>query len=112
MKITVSICGMDCLAYPAYIASQQGDKKALERIASKWSNGELKFNPTNFDCVGCTEDGKHYSWCDMCPVRKCSMDKKIKNCAYCIHYPCEELNEPFERLPNAKKTLDEIRKNL
>ncbi len=41
-----------------------------------------------------------------------SMDKKIKNCAYCIHYPCEELDEPFERLPNAKKNLDNIQKNL
>jgi len=90
----ISFCGMDCLACPAYMASQQGDKKALERIAFE------------------TEDGQHYSWCDICPVRKCSMDKKIKNCAYCIHYPCDELDEPFERLPNAKKTLDEIRKNL
>ena len=80
--------------------------------ANEWSNGKIKFEPENFDCVGCTEDGEHYSWCDMCPVRKCNTDKKIKNCAYCIHYPCEELDEPFERLPNSKKNLDKIRKNL
>ncbi|MFX1454165.1 MAG: DUF3795 domain-containing protein [Promethearchaeota archaeon] len=112
MEKKISFCGMDCLACPAYIASQLGNKKALKRIVTKWSNGILKLDRENFDCVGCTEDGQHYSWCDICPIRKCNMDKKIKNCAYCIHYPCEELSEPFERLPDTKKTLDDIRKNM
>jgi len=112
MEEKISFCGFDCLACPAYIATQLGDEKVLERIAVKWSNGKLKFDPKNFDCVGCTEDGRHFSWCDICPIRKCSMDKKIKNCAYCIHYPCEELNESFKKSPEAKEKLDEIRKDL
>lgn len=112
MDEKISFCGMDCLACPAYLAIQQGDKGVIERITSKWSNGELTFDPETRDCVGCTEDGQHMSWCDICPVRKCAMGKKIKNCAFCIHYPCDELDKPFERSTEAKKVLDSIRKKL
>ncbi|MFX1280700.1 MAG: DUF3795 domain-containing protein [Promethearchaeota archaeon] len=108
----ISFCGLDCLACPVYIASQQGDKNALERIAFKWSNEEIKFNPEEIDCVGCTEDGQHFSWCDICPIRKCGKGKKIKNCAYCIYYPCEELNKSLQEIPKTKQKLEEIRKNL
>ena len=112
MDEKISFCGLDCLACPAYIATQQGDNKALERIASEWSNDEIKFNPEEIDCVGRTEDGQRFSWCDICPIRKCVMGKKVRNCAYCIYYPCEELDKSFERSPEAKETLDKIRKNL
>ena len=112
MDEKISFCGLDCLACPAYIATQQGDNKALERIASEWPNDEIKFNPEEIDCVGCTEDGQRFSWCDICPIRKCVMGKKVKNCAYCIYYPCEELDKSFEKSPETKETLDKIRKNL
>ena len=51
MDEKISFCGLDCLACPAYIATQQGDNKALERIASEWSNDEIKFNPEEIECV-------------------------------------------------------------
>ena len=110
MKENISFCGLDCLACPAYIATQHGDEKTLKRIASKWSNGELKFDPEEGTCVGCTEEGLHLSWCDICPVRKCGKDKKVKNCAYCVHYPCEELDDSFKKTKGVKDTLDKIRK--
>ncbi|MFX1345935.1 MAG: DUF3795 domain-containing protein [Promethearchaeota archaeon] len=112
MDKKISFCGFDCLACPAYLATQYGDKNALERISSEWSNNKIKYTPEEIDCVGCTEDGQHFSWCDICPIRKCGMGKKVKNCAYCIHYPCEELDKSFERLPERKETLDKIKKNL
>ncbi|MHA1915536.1 MAG: DUF3795 domain-containing protein [Promethearchaeota archaeon] len=112
MTEKISFCGLDCLACPAYMATQRGDQKMLKRLTSEWSNGELRFAPEEMDCVGCTEDGQHMNWCDICPVRKCVTGKKIKNCAYCVHYPCEDLDKPFERSSEAKKTLDSIRKNL
>ena len=112
MDEKILFCGLDCLACPAYLATQRCDKKALERIAIEWSNGEIKLSPENIDCVGCTEDGQHFSWCDICPIRKCVMGKKVRNCAYCVHYPCEELDKSFERSPEAKETLDKIRKTL
>ncbi|MFX1477314.1 MAG: DUF3795 domain-containing protein [Promethearchaeota archaeon] len=111
MEEKISFCGLDCLACPVYIATQQGDSHALERIAFNWSNGELKFNPDEINCVGCTVDGQHMSWCDICPVRKCGTGKKIKNCAYCIYYPCEELGKVFERSPGVEENLDKIKKN-
>lgn len=112
MDEKISFCGIDCLACPVYIATQHGGLNVLEQIASKWSNGEIKFSLEDIDCVGCTEDGRHFNWCDICPVRKCGVGKKVKNCAYCIHYPCEDLEESFERNPEAKEKLDKIRKHL
>ncbi|MFX1571479.1 MAG: DUF3795 domain-containing protein [Promethearchaeota archaeon] len=112
MEEKISFCGLDCLSCPAYIATQHGDRKALERIAIEWSNNELKFDSKNIDCVGCTEDGRHFSWCDICPIRKCGMGKKIKNCAHCIYYPCEELNQSLKNSFKARQKLDDIRKNL
>ncbi len=40
------------------------------------------------------------------------MGKKVRNCAYCIYYPCEELDKSFERSPETKETLAKIRKTL
>ncbi len=112
MEEKISFCGLDCLSCPVYFATQHGDKNALTRIAEKWSGHDLKSDPENIDCVGCTEDGNHFNWCDMCPIRKCGTGKKIKNCAYCIHYPCEDLKESFEKSPEAEKKLEEIRKKI
>ncbi|MHA2325774.1 MAG: DUF3795 domain-containing protein [Promethearchaeota archaeon] len=112
MHKNIAYCGLDCLACPAYMATQQGDDKALERIASEWSNGELKFDPVEGNCVGCAEDGQHHSWCEICPVRKCGIDKMVKNCGFCVYYPCEELNKSFEKSKGIKDTLEKIKREL
>jgi hypothetical protein len=46
----------------------------------------------------------------MCEIRKCGMEKGLKNCGYCITYPCAKLDVIFKHYTVAKKTLDAIKK--
>ena len=43
------------------------------------------------DCGGCTSKGKiHFQYCNVCEIRKCGQEKKVKNCAYCADFACEK----------------------
>ena len=35
----------------------------------------------------------------------------VENCAMCIDYNCEKISKLFKSVPQARKTLEEIRKN-
>jgi len=78
------------------------------------------------NCAVCP-DGRFRVSCDGCPstsgristyasqtckVRPCALDKNIKNCAYCSSYGCEKLRVIHDRFPDAKATLDKVRRNL
>ena len=47
----------------------------------------------------------------VCEIRKCGMDKGVKNCAYCADYGCDKLLKFFEMAPQAREKLEEIRKH-
>ena len=65
------------------------------------------------DCDGCkTKDDRLFSGCKNCLIRKCVIEKKIENCAYCIKYPCDKLEEFFVTDPEAGERLDKIRNTL
>jgi len=48
----------------------------------------------------------------ICEVRPCARAKNVENCAYCEQYACEKLKKFLARAPEAKTTLEEIRKNI
>ncbi|MEO0185387.1 MAG: DUF3795 domain-containing protein [candidate division WOR-3 bacterium] len=112
MENLIAYCGLDCASCPAYIAKKNNDDALRKKTAQEWSkmfNVELK--PEEINCDGCTIVGKHIGYCEtMCEMRKCAMQKKIVNCAYCEEYPCEKLNAFFDQVPEAKQRLDEIAK--
>jgi len=65
------------------------------------------------DCDGClTENGRLFSGCKKCEIRKCAKGKTVENCAYCDEYPCEKLKKFFDAEPDAKTRLDEIRSRI
>ncbi len=109
----IAYCGLDCALCPAYIAHKNNDDSLRIKTAAEWSkmfNVELKPEETN--CDGCTVVGRHIAYCDsMCEIRKCAMDRKIINCAYCDKYACEALDAFLRQVPEAKKRLDEIAKS-
>jgi hypothetical protein len=53
-----------------------------------------------------------FQHCTVCEIRKCGMDQEVVNCAHCDEYACDKLTKFFEMVPDAKKTLDEIRQEL
>jgi hypothetical protein len=68
------------------------------------------------DCDGCTvKDGRLFSGCKKCRIRKCAREKGLKNCAYCSEYACEKLRKFFDsegEEAGAKKRLDAIKARL
>ncbi len=108
----IAFCGIGCSECPTFLATQKNDDKMREETAKKWSemfHAEIK--PADINCDGCvSQSSRLFSYCGMCEIRKCGKEKKVKNCAYCDEYPCEKLSNFLKNAPEAKATLDEIRK--
>jgi hypothetical protein len=113
MDKMIAYCGLDCSVCPAYIATFKKDETELKKVAEEWSSDSMSFKVEDICCEGCTEEGRHFVWCIQgCPIRKCCIEKEIKNCAFCENYICEDLKNSLERAPDAKKNLEEIRKTI
>jgi hypothetical protein len=112
----IAYCGLDCAQCPAYIATQANDQAALEKVAADWRE---QFNSPDITveaviCDGClgTNGGRLGGYCSMCEVRACATEKAVTNCAHCADYACEKLENFFGMAPQARTTLDEIRRSL
>jgi len=114
MDKMIAFCGITCTECPAFLATQKDDHKERMKVAELWSreyNAEIK--PEDINCDGClSENGRLFSHCKVCEIRKCGQEIRVKNCAYCDGYPCEKLNKFFDMVPDARLTLEEVRKSL
>jgi hypothetical protein len=110
----VAFCGLVCNECPAFIAKRTNDNELRKKTAERWSTEELLMTSGDINCDGCTTGKEVIPFCEACEVRKCGLEKGVKNCAYCAEYPCKKLEELWGLLqaPKAKGVLDEIRKTL
>ena len=110
----IAFCGLVCTECPAFIATKEDDNNKRKETAELWSkqfNASIK--PEDINCSGCVSKSEVlFSHPRVCEIRKCGMDRGIINCAYCDDYACDRLNEFFKSVPDAKATLDGIRKTL
>jgi len=110
-KDLIACCGLVCSHCPVFIATKNDDKAAREEIAAQWSSefGQ-DIDPAEINCVGCTvKRGAHIGNCSICEIRKCVIDKRMKNCAECPDYICETLQDFLDVVPEARLTLEGIR---
>ena len=108
------MCGLDCTTCEAYIATQSDDDSEREKVAVKWSKQyEADIKTSDVNCDGCMSEGDvHFMHCDMCEIRKCGVERGLKNCAYCDDYACEQLENFFKMVPVCKENLDEVRTGI
>lgn len=108
----VGACGIVCSGCPAYIATQTNDDALRARTAAEWSamyHADIK--PENINCDGCPSAGPRlFAHCLECEIRKCAHGRKLVTCASCSEYACRKLQEFFAMVPQAKETLDGMRK--
>lgn len=107
----IAYCGLNCEKCPAYQATQDNDQTLREKVAVEWSK-EFNWDLTaeDINCDGCQSvEGAHFSYCFECPMRPCAMKRSISTCADCAEYPCGDLEEFLDLVPEAKATLEGIR---
>jgi len=112
MDKIIAFCGLDCAECPAFIATQKNDDNERKKVAELW-NKDYKTNlkPEAINCLGCiTESGSIFNYCQVCEIRKCGKERKVKNCGYCSDYPCELLNKFLVQVPKAKVNLETVRR--
>lgn len=87
------MCGLDCGSCAAFIATKNNDDVLREKTAKKWSKIKNRaIKSENINCYGCLSQNKPiYKKCLVCEVRKCGIEKGIKNCKECKNYKCEKL---------------------
>ena len=110
MNGKTALCGLNCLACPAYIATQENDNEKREGTAAQWTEMfGREVTPEEINCDGCTSDtGRLFTHCTTCEIRACAMEKKVENCAFCPDYECEKLTSFFEMAPEARDNLERI----
>jgi hypothetical protein len=111
MQEIVAYCGLVCTECPTYKATQKNDNKARAKIAEEWSRQyQHTFKTEDINCNGCLAVGSiQIGYCKVCEIRKCGSDRKVLNCAYCVEYPCDKLNNFHTRVVEAKAKLEAIR---
>jgi hypothetical protein len=108
----IGACGIVCSECPACIATQKNDDILRARTATEWSamyHADIK--PEDIHCDGCPSDGPRlFSHCLECGIRACARGRKLVTCAPCPEYACKKLQDFFALVPQARETLDGLRK--
>lgn len=94
------MCGLDCGECTTFIATKNNDNQLRKKTAKEWTErykkdgrNRLPVKPEDINCSGCLSDGSIYSYCRQCKIRKCGLEKRIKNCKKCKDYRCDQLIE-------------------
>jgi hypothetical protein len=119
MDTRIAYCGLKCDSCPIHLAtlekniSHQAKMRVL--IAEQLSKiyGTSPKPEIITDCDGCkVNNGRLFTGCADCEIRKCAILKNMINCAYCSDYACDKLNKHFAIDPGARDKLEEIRKRI
>jgi len=66
------------------------DDELRKKTAERWSSKDFPIKPEDINCDGCISETV-IPFCEECNVRKCGLEKGVKNCAYCTEYPVKNL---------------------
>jgi hypothetical protein len=119
METMIAYCGLACDSCPIHLATLEKDldkqiKMRIE-IAEQLSKiyGTTPKPEIITDCDGCkNNNGRLFTPCYECEIRKCAIDKNLINCAYCKDFACEKLERHYRFDPGSRDRLVEIRKKL
>jgi hypothetical protein len=112
MEKMIAYCGIVCTECPAFEATQQNDDAKRKDVAEMWSKQyKMRVKTEDINCDGCISGSKRLlGYCAVCEIRKCGQNHGVENCAYCSDYGCEKLTKFIAMVPQAKATLEGIRK--
>ncbi len=100
-KELLAPCGLYCGVCSIYMAHRDNNlkfKKVLFPIYKAFAK-----TIDDISCTGCLSDGIVFPVCRVCPIKKCTRDKKIDGCHQCDDFPCKFINN-FP-IPVGKKVI-------
>ncbi len=116
MESSVSFCGLDCGSCPIHLATLEEDLTVKSRMRADIADILAKIYNTTpkpeiiCDCDGCKViNGRLFTGCTNCEIRKCATYKNLENCAYCNNYACDILKRHFAIDTDAQIRLEKIR---
>ena len=111
MDAMIACCGLSCHECGAFLATVNNDDEKRAETAHNWSklyNADIKAEDIN--CNGCLSDSEIlFNHCKVCAIRKCCLEKRLVNCAYCNQYICEKLEKFFQIAPESRQQLEKIK---
>ncbi|AFM24060.1 DUF3795 domain-containing protein [Desulfomonile tiedjei] len=112
MSGMIACCGLVCSSCPSFLATQNDDDVARAKTAALYAEKfGLNFKPEEINCDGClTTGGRQISYCRVCKIRECCIEKGLTNCASCAGAPCEDLLAFHKFSPEAKASFDALKK--
>ena len=119
MSEILSTCGLICSTCPIYLATREINKEEQRRKRTEIAKLCKEQYGLNYelsditDCDGCnTENGRLFSGCNDCAIRKCAKQKAVENRAFCPEYSCQKLESFFVHDSDAKTRLDKVRSRI
>lgn len=117
MDITIAYCGLACESCPIHLATLEKNDSVKTKMRIEIAEQLARIYKTTpkpeiiSDCDGCKViDGRLFTGCIDCEIRKCAILNNMVNCAYCNNYACDKLKRHFALDPDAQARLEEIRK--
>ena len=108
MKDLIAICGLDCEACDARLATIHDDQALREKTAKLWSElNHVTILPEHINCEGCRVNGKKSVYCDkLCEIRQCALKKGVETCGGCPEMEtCQTLAMIVSNNPDALRNL-------
>jgi len=86
-KKQLSPCGLYCGVCGILIAARDNNQKLKEKLAAVYG-----LKPGDIACQGCLSD-QLFTYCRVCPIRKCAQEKSLEGCSFCSEFPCQFIND-------------------
>ena len=83
----IACCGFDCDYCPICINTKENNLEELRKL-NKATSGNIQ----ELGCLGCNSNLVN-KMCNECFIKKCNIDKGIKNCSECNTFPCEYITK-------------------
>ena len=108
MSKAIAMCGLICDDCKAFIATKHDDDELRREVVEAWSTEEEELKLEDIDCDGCTMGKRLHSFCVVCEVRRCGLQKTVENCAHCNEFSCERLEKLWGELSSGEKAKANI----
>jgi hypothetical protein len=119
METMIAYCGLACDSCPIHLATLEKDIVKKIQMRKDISDQLAKIYGTTpkpeiiSDCDGCKiNNGRLFTGCIDCEIRKCAKIKNLENCAYCSDFTCEKLEKHYAFDPASRDRLEAIRKSI